>query len=446
MIDSSTSPQHSLLSRAGCALSGTLVAPGDKSISHRALILGALASGTTKIDGLLESDDVLATAQAVAELGATIARDDAGSWLVTGCNGQFVDTNPSLDLGNSGTGARLLMGAIAGAGGHATIIGDDSLSSRPMARVLTPLTDMGLQSRSNQGRLPVELRPSVLAGREITPKIASAQVKSAILLAGLGARGDTHVYEPRPTRDHTERMLPLFGGHLDIEPSGDGIRMSLPGEQALSAAILRVPGDPSSAAFATIAALIVPGSQITIKGVMNNPGRSGLYDVLRRMGADMTVRPAGQEAGEDLIDIEIATSAMCGVAVDAKIAPSMIDEYPVLAVAAAFATGTTRFCGLSELRAKESDRLAATHALLTRNGVRAAIEGDDLIIEGCGPSGVTGGGVVQAHGDHRLAMSALVMGLASNQPVSTDSAAMIATSYPGFVRDMRALGADMGST
>ena len=439
----STSFQQSLCSQRKQALSGKMIAPGDKSISHRSLILGALASGQTCITGLLESDDVLATARALSGLGVIVEKSLAGEWLVTGMSGRFRPTTRELDLGNSGTGVRLLMGAITGAGGKATLTGDSSLASRPMARILDPLALMGARCRSDNGRLLVDMEPSPLTGIDYTPPMASAQVKSAILLAGLGASGQTTVREPAPTRDHTERMLPLFGGELMVEQKQGVTVIRLSGPQALQGTEITVPGDPSSAAFATVAGLIVPESAITIRRVMNNPARMGVYEVLQRMGAEIMLIPCGQAAGEDIVDIIVHASSLRAIDLEADIAPSMIDEYPVLAVAAAFATGTTRLRGLSELRAKESDRLAGTAKLLTTNGVDTRIDADDLIIVGTGQAGPEGGGRVASHGDHRLAMSALVLGMATANPVHTDGASMIATSYPGFVADMTALGAEI---
>ena len=413
-------------------------APGDKSVSHRALILAALAQGESRIRGLLESGDVLATARATAALGAGVHRDAEG-WRIVETGGRFTRPGAPLDLGNSGTGVRLLMGAVAGTGATADFVGDSSLSSRPMARVLDPLAAMGAECTSTGGRLPVRLTGAPLKAIDWTPQMASAQVKSAILLAALGAQGETIVREPAPTRDHTERMLPLFGGRVET----DGLTVRLKGPQSLTGTELTVPGDPSSAAFAVIAALIVPGSRVTVTGLIDNPARSGLYKVLERMGAKLTRSQGETHSGENTIDLTAETGPLDAIDLEAEIAPSMIDEYPVLAVAAAFARGETRLRGLAELRAKESDRLAGTAALLTANGINARIEGDDLIVTGCGPDGVRGGGHVRTHGDHRLAMSGLVLGLAARQPVSIDDAGMIATSYPGFIRDMQSLGADM---
>ena len=433
--------QGPFLARPSGALTGRLDAPADKSISHRALIFAALAVGESRITGLLEGDDVLSTAKAVAALGAEVERLGPGSWRVVGTGGRFATPREPLDFGNSGTGVRLMMGAIAGSGAGAIFTGDTSLSSRPMRRATDPLELMGARFSSADGRLPATLEPSQLHGIAYAPPIASAQVKSALLLAGLGATGETVVTEHHATRDHTETMLRAFGVTLDIARTDDGVRIRLPGKQTLKAQDITVPGDPSSIGFALVAALIVPGSSIQIAGVMDNPSRVGLIETLKEMGADLDITPGPEMAGERTMNITARYSALHGVDVPAARAPSMIDEYPVLGVAAAFATGTTRMAGLAELRAKESDRLAGTADLLSRNGVSVEAGEDSLTVHGKGPGSVPGGGRVATHHDHRLAMSALVLGLAAQQPVSIDDAAMIATSYPGFAEDMRALGA-----
>jgi 3-phosphoshikimate 1-carboxyvinyltransferase len=420
------------------SLRGHIFAPGDKSVSHRAQILAALADGESHIRGLLESGDVLATLDAVRKLGAGVRRVGDGEYRVTGTSGHFTDPDTDLDFGNSGTGARLMMGAVAGAGATARFIGDASLSARPMARITDPLSQMGAQCKTEAGRLPVELAAAPLHAMDYTTPVASAQVKSAILLAALGAAGETILREDRLTRDHTETMLQLFGAELSIEAAGQGRNVRLSGPQTLTACDINVPGDPSSAAFASVAALITPGSDIALRNVMTNPARFGLYAVLKRMGAHVTVTPTGQAAGEGIADIRIQSGPLSAIDLEADLAPSMIDEYPVLAVACAFASGTSRLRGLAELRAKESDRLTATHALLSANGVVSRIEGDDLIIDG---GKVAGGGRVITHEDHRIAMAALVMGLASEEPVRVDDINMIATSYPGFIADMTTLGA-----
>lgn len=422
-------------------LQASLPAAPDKSISHRALIFSALAEGESAITGLLESDDVLATARAVAALGATVTRDGPGAWRVTGA--PWRTPAEPLDLGNSGTGVRLLMGAAARFDLEAVFTGDESLSGRPMARVLDPLAQMGALSQAQPGgRLPARLHGSAaLSAIDYTPPVASAQVKSAILLAGLGAQGETRVHEPRATRAHTETMAPLYGADLTVEPDGAGAVARVRGGKPLKAFDLEVPGDPSSAAFATAAALICSDSAITLTGVMTNPARFGLYETLKEMGADLTITSAGLRAGEAMADLTVRSSVLKGVEVPAERAPSMIDEYPILSVIAAFAEGPTVMRGLAELRAKESDRLAASAALLVASGVAIELGSDYLVVHGAGPDGPRGGGHVLTHHDHRLAMSGLIMGLGAREPVTVDDVAMIATSYPGFFADMAALGA-----
>ena len=433
--------QGPFLSHAAGPLSGLLRAPADKSVSHRALIFGALAEGETRITGLLESGDVLGTANAVAALGADVEQTGPGAWRVRGTGGRLSTPSVPLDFGNSGTGARLMMGVVAGSGAGAVFTGDTSLSSRPMRRVTDPLQEMGAQFTSTDGKLPVTLTASELHGITYAPPIASAQVKSSILLAGLGAQGTTTVIEREATRDHTETMLRAFGATLETRQEADGMHISLTGPQSLNARDVTVPGDPSSIAFALVAALVTPGSSIHISGVMDNPSRTGLITTLREMGADLEIAPGPEMAGERTMNITASYSLLRGIDVPASRAPSMIDEYPILGVAAACATGTTRMTGLAELRAKESDRLAGTADMLRANGVTVATSEDSLTVEGCGPGGVRGGGRIATHHDHRLAMSALVIGMTARQPVTIDDAAMIATSYPGFADDMTALGA-----
>jgi 3-phosphoshikimate 1-carboxyvinyltransferase len=422
-------------------LRGSLPAAPDKSVSHRALIFSALAFGESRIGGLLESEDVLATARAVAAFGADVSRDGPGLWRVRG--GPWSSPAGPVDLGNSGTGARLLMGAAGRFDLDAVFTGDASLSSRPMARVLDPLARMGVRSDAAPGgRLPAHVHGSSrLSAITYAPPIASAQVKSAILLAGLGAKGETIVREARATRAHTETMAPLYGADLRMERQGDGLVARVRGGVALSPFDLDVPGDPSSAAFATAAALICADSDITLTGMMTNPSRFGLYETLIEMGADLTLTSAGERAGEALVDLTVRTSALQGVEVPAARAPSMIDEYPILSVIAAFAEGRTIMRGLEELRAKESDRLAASAAMLQAAGVQLELGEDYLVVEGCGPQGPPGGGAVITHHDHRLAMSGLVLGLGARNAMSVDDVAMIATSYPGFFADFEGLGA-----
>lgn len=418
----------------GGALNGDITVPGDKSMSHRALILGGLAEGTTRITGLLEGDDVLATAAAVRAFGARVERIGEGVWTVVGA--PWVSPAEPVDCGNSGTGARLLMGAAAGFDLTVTFTGDASLSGRPMERVLGPLRAMG--ARTEGSTLPVTIRGGGLHGIRFVNEKASAQVKSAILLAGLKADGEVVVEEPRRSRDHSENMLRAFG--CDVEVDGGTVRLGA--KRSLTAADVAIPSDPSSAAFAAVAALIVPGSNVRIGSVMTNPLRAGLFTTLKQMGAALAIENERVVGGEPVGDLTVRASALRGVEVPATRAPSMIDEYPILAVAAAFASGRSVMHGLGELRVKESDRLAAIIAGLRTCGVEARDEGDSLIVEGCGGP-PPGGGSVAAHHDHRIAMSFLVMGLASRSPVSVDSAGMIATSFPTFVPLMRSLGADI---
>jgi 3-phosphoshikimate 1-carboxyvinyltransferase len=434
-----------LTARPSGPLRGRLRVPGDKSISHRALIFGALAVGETRIEGLLEGEDVLNTAKVMRALGARVERTGEGCWSVRGVGvAGFAAPQETLDFGNSGTGCRLVMGAVAGCPIAATFDGDASLRKRPMRRVLDPLERIGVRvlSIAEGGRLPVTLQ----GARDPIPIVyeppaASAQLKSAVLLAGLAAPGETVVIEKEATRDHTERMLKHFGAQITVVPEGaHGRRIVLKGQPELVPAPVRVPADPSSAAFPLVAALIVPGSDIVIEGVMTNPLRTGLFLTLREMGADIVEENKREEGGEEVADLRVRASSLKAVDVPAARAPSMIDEYPVLAVAASFAKGSTRMRGLHELRVKESDRLAATAALLAVNGIEAEIAGDDLIVHGSARP--AGGGLVATHMDHRLAMSALVLGLATQRPVQVDDASFIATSFPGFVTLMQGLGAD----
>ncbi|MDT3684464.1 MAG: 3-phosphoshikimate 1-carboxyvinyltransferase [Pseudorhodoplanes sp.] len=435
-----------LTARQSQGLQGRVRVPGDKSISHRALILAAMTVGTTRITGLLEGADVLNTAQAMRALGAWVDREDEGVWSVQGVGiGGFRQPEGTLDLGNSGTGCRLVMGAVAGCPITVTFDGDASLRKRPMRRVLDPLERMGTRAVNvaDGGRLPLTLQGARDAIPIVyEPPAASAQLKSAVLLAGLAAPGETVVIEKEATRDHTERMLTHFGAAIGVEPYGaHGRKITLKGQPELAPAPIAVPADPSSAAFPIVAALITSGSDVTVEGVMMNPLRTGLFQTLREMGARIEILAARHEGGEDVADLRIHSSHLHGVEVPAARAPSMIDEYPILAVAASFAQGVTRMRGLSELRVKESDRLAATADMLRINGVDVAIEGDDLVVNG--RSHVPGGGVVATHMDHRLAMSGLMMGLASEQPVGVDDMGFVATSFPGFADMMRGLGADL---
>ena len=406
-------------------LRGTVAVPGDKSISHRALIIGAMAEGETKITGLLESDDVMCTVEAVRALGAEVVRE-GGVWRVRG--GPWRSPAAPIDCGNSGTTARLLMGAVAGRPVSATFVGDASLSRRPMRRVTEPLRQMGARIEGGD-TLPITIHGGGLSAIRYTPPIASAQVKSAILLAGLGAEGETAVVEPHESRDHSERMLRLF-----LAETG-----------TLRGTEIGVPGDPSSAAFPLLAALIVPGSEITVRGVGINPTRTGFFKTLGEMGADLVMTNHSHLGGEPVADITTRHSRLKAITIPASRAPSMIDEYPLLAVAAAFAEGEgeTVTHGLGELRHKESDRLAAILDGLTASGVAVQVEVETMRVRG---GSVRGGTEVESHGDHRVAMAFLVLGLASAAPVSVDGAEMIATSFPGFVPFMRALSAAIAPT
>jgi 3-phosphoshikimate 1-carboxyvinyltransferase len=425
------------------ALTGRIRVPGDKSISHRALMLGALATGRTRIKGLLEADDVLATSRAVSALGAEVMQEN-GTYVVQGEGvGGLRSPKAPLDFGNSGTGSRLMLGIVAGNDLAAEFTGDASLRRRPMGRVLAPLKKMGLSVEGEGATLPLHVRGTPdLVPIDYALPVPSAQVKSAILLAGLHAPGRTTVIEKLPTRDHTERMLTFFGAEVNTEAKAEsGRAVSVMGDAELHGADLTVPGDPSSAAFAIAAALIVPRSDIVIEGVLMNPTRTGFIETLREMGADIELLDLREEGGEPVGDVHVRSSALRGVTVPPERAPSMIDEYPVLAVVAAFAEGETRMLGLSELMVKESDRLAATAGGLSACGVEAYVGGDNLIVVGKGS--VKGGGLVETHMDHRIAMAFLVAGLAASAPVTVDDSSMIATSFPNFLELMTRLGADI---
>jgi 3-phosphoshikimate 1-carboxyvinyltransferase len=434
-----------LEARSSGPLTGKVRVPGDKSISHRALILGALAVGETRISGLLEGEDVLNTAKSMRALGAKVERTGDFAWSVHGVGvAGFAEPRAPLDFGNSGTGCRLVMGAVAGCPITAVFDGDASLRGRPMRRILDPLELMGAKTgvSGEGGRLPLTL----IGARDPLPilyrtPVASAQIKSAVLLAGLAAPGVTTVIETEASRDHTELMLKHFGAELVSAPEGvHGRKIALTGQPELHGAEVVVPADPSSAAFPIVAALIVEGSDVILSDVMTNPLRTGLFTTLREMGASIEESHLRGDAGEPMAQFRVRASKLRGVEVPPERAPSMIDEYLVLAVAASFAEGTTIMRGLQELRVKESDRLEATAAMLRVNGVKAEIAGNDLIVEGKGH--VAGDGVVATHMDHRIAMSALVMGLASDKPVKVDDTAFIATSFPDFIPMMRGLGAE----
>ncbi len=438
-----------LRSRSSGPLKGRETAPGDKSVSHRALILGSAAVGETAISGLLEADDVLNTAEAMRRLGADVIRDGNGAWRVHGVGvGGWSEPADALDFGNSGTGVRLTMGAVATAPITTIFTGDASLKRRPMRRVLDPLALFGTAAEAQEGGLlPVTMR-GARAPLPIEHRlaVASAQVKSALLLAALNVPGRSTIIERAATRDHTERMMQAFGADLTVEPLPDGSSaISLTGEAELRPTSIVVPSDPSSAAFPLVAALIVPGSDIVLENVMLNPRRIGLIETLKEMGADIEIQNVRDNGGEKIGDLHVRHSALRGVEVPPMRAPSMIDEYPVLAVAAAFAEGNTIMRGLEELRVKESDRLSAIAAGLKANGVTVEEMPDAMIVHGMGADGVPGGGIVATHMDHRIAMSFLVMGLASRAGVTVDDGSMIATSFPNFQALMAGLGADIAA-
>ncbi len=410
------------------------------------MIFGLLSVGTTRVTGLLEGDDVMRTAAACRALGATIAREGE-DWCVRGVGiGTLLAPRDTLDFGNAGTGTRLMLGVVGGHPIRARFDGDASLRKRPMRRILDPLALMGVTvvDQAEGGRCPIVIEGTA----EPTPieyrlPVASAQIKSAILLAGLNSPGRTTVIESEASRDHTEKMLAFFGADVIVEPFGEaGRKVSLQGRPELAPRPIMVPADPSSAAFAVVAATIVPGSDVVVEGVMMNPLRTGLLTTLREMGASIEVEAVRIEGGEEVADLRVRAAALSGVDVPAARAPSMIDEYPVLAVAASFAAGETRMRGLGELRVKESDRLQAVADGLAAAGVAHAIEGDDLVVEG-GAGEVAGGAKVATHLDHRIAMSFLVMGLAARRAMTIDDETMIATSYPSFTADMARLGASL---
>jgi len=428
-----------LTATCGSALQAEAAIPGDKSCSHRALILGAMADGETRISGLLESADVMATARAVEAFGLRLDRGKVGEWKVRG--GPWKSPSAAIDCGNSGTGARLLIGAVAGMPGvAATFVGDVSLSARPMRRVTAPLARMGAGMEGDD-RLPITVRGRMLGGIDYRNAQASAQVKSAILLAGLGTDAPVQIVEPVPTRDHLEIMLARFGCPVSVDDRAEGWAISLGKDRLLSASEIAIGADPSSAAFPLVAAAIVPGSDVTATGVIVNPLRTRLYETLEAMGAEIELSNERIQSGEVLADIKLIHSPLRPCHVEARHVAAMIDEIPALAIACAFADGESLIEGLGELRVKESDRLGAILAGLTACGVPAAVDGDALRI--FGKAKVRGGGRISTHGDHRIAMAFLTLGLASDEPVEVDEAEMIATSFPGFVEVMRSLGADI---
>ena len=428
-----------LTARRTGPLRGTAIVPGDKSISHRALILGALAVGETKVSGLLEAEDVLNTAKVMRQFGAQVTRDAPGAWRIWGRGvGGWDQPEAELNFGNSGTGSRLVMGAMATTPIAAVFTGDASLRTRPMKRVLDPLTAFG--ATYDKGLMPLTLtgatQPICI---DTTVTVASAQVKSALLLAALNAPGRTRIAQTALTRDHTEKMLKAFGADVAVETLADGEAIYLMGEAELKPCAVDVPRDPSSAAFPLVAALIVPGSEVAIPGVLLNPRRIGLIETLKEMGADIAITNARESSGEAIGDLIVKHSALRGVEVPPARAPAMIDEYPILAIAAAFAEGRTTMRGLEELRVKESDRLAAIVAGLRACGVSVEELEDGLIVQG---GDVKGGGHIATHMDHRIAMSFLVCGLASREAVTVDDVSMIVTSFPEFESLMRGLGAE----
>jgi 3-phosphoshikimate 1-carboxyvinyltransferase len=438
-----------LLSRRPTApLAGRIAVPGDKSISHRALMFGALAVGETRITGLLEGEDVLRTAAAMRALGADVTHDPDGTWRVAGRGiGGLVEPADVLDMGNSGTAARLLCGILASHNLFAVMTADASMRRRPMRRVIDPLSACGARFIAREGgRLPLAVQgPREALPLDYVVPVPSAQVKSAVLLCGLNAPGITRVDEPEATRDHSENMLRHFGASVAVEADGRRRIITLQGQPELRAADVIVPGDPSSASFLIAAALLVPGSRLSIPGVGLNETRCGLFATLAEMGADIVTENRRIQGGEPVGDLIVTHGPLRGVEVPWEHAPSMIDEYPVLAVIAATASGTTRMRGLKELRVKESDRLSGTAAALAVNGVRVEIDGDDLIVHGTGGRPLPGGSMVETHMDHRMAMSALVLGLATEQPVMVDDAGFIDTSFPGFVELMNGAGAGLAA-
>ncbi|MBS9717344.1 3-phosphoshikimate 1-carboxyvinyltransferase [Pseudohalocynthiibacter aestuariivivens] len=427
-------------------LSGVAQVPGDKSISHRSLILGAMAVGETRITGLLEGEDVLDTAKAMRAFGAEVSQHGPGEWSVHGVGvGGFAEPENVIDCGNSGTGVRLIVGAMATQPITATFTGDASLNKRPMGRVTDPIALFGAQAHGRDGgKLPM----TIVGAAEPVPvtytvPMPSAQVKSAVLLAGLNAPGKTVVIEKEATRDHTERMLAGFGAELTVEDTNEGRKITLTGQPELTPQDIAVPRDPSSAAFPVCAAVIVPGSEITVPGVSLNPTRNGLYTTLIEMGADIAFENEREEGGEPVADLRVRASETKGVEVPPERAPSMIDEYPILSVVAALSTGTTVMRGVKELRVKECDRIDAMARGLEACGVTIEEDEDTLIVHGMGQGGVPGGATCKSHLDHRIAMSFMCLGMAAQNPVSVDDGAPIATSFPVFEPLMAALGANV---
>lgn len=442
----SSQPATPMISHPVKGLTGTADVPGDKSVSHRALIFGTLSVGETKVSGLLEGEDVLATAAAMRAFGAEVTRSEDGTWSIHGVGtGGLAEPEDVIDCGNAGTGVRLIMGMMATTPVTATFTGDASLRRRPMRRILDPLSQFGAWFSGRAGGL----LPLTLTGAaEPIPVIyslpvPSAQVKSAVLLAGLNAPGETVVIEKEATRDHTERMLRGFGAEVVLEEVAEGRAIRLTGQPELRPQTIAVPRDPSSAAFPVAAAVIAPGSNVLVPNIGLNPTRSGLFTTLREMGADITYENQREEGGEPVADLRVRHSDLSGIEVPRERAPSMIDEYPVLACIAALAEGDTVMRGIAELRVKESDRIAATIAGLRANGVKVTEEKDGMIVHGRGPGSVPGGGVVETHLDHRIAMAFACLGMGAQRQITIDDAAPIATSFPQFKSLMRELGASL---
>ncbi len=444
-----------LKSESADSLSGYITLPGDKSISHRALILGALAMGKTRISGLLEGADVMSTLSALIQLGTTITRDEDANWVVDGLGlGGFIAPTAPLDLGNAGTGVRLLMGAVAGGGISAVFTGDASLSARPMARVTDPLATMGARVEARDGTyLPITISapdqppsPQLMAIRYESP-IASAQIKSAVLLAGLTARGETTVIEPKASRDHTEAMLRHFGAVVVSEEDDDGRHcVRIVGEALLTAKDIIVPADPSSAAFLAVAALITKNSSVTLRGVGTNPLRFGVFETLKDMGGDIILSNKRVEGGETVADLIVRSSTLMGITVPSRRAASMIDEYPILCIAAASATGITHMGGIEELRVKETDRIQLMADGLVAAGVTVDTTQDSMTVHGVGggmDGGIGGGITIDACHDHRIAMSFLTLGLITAKPMVVSGAETIATSFPNFAELMTTAGANI---
>lgn len=430
-----------LKARFAGPLKGAARPPGDKSISHRALIMGALAEGETRIERLLEGEDVRRTAQAVRLLGATVEQGGDGRWVVTGAGG-FNQPSETIDCGNSGTAARLLIGAAASYKLSARFDGDQSLRKRPMNRVIAPLSQMGARFDAKQNCLPIIVHGGALKGITYRSPVSSAQVKSAVLLAGLNAEGETVLIEPERSRDHTERMLHVFGADID-QVEIDGALHPRVRQSRLRGADIYVPGDPSSAAFPVAAALVVGKSELRVEDVLVNPLRLGFFETLLEMGASVSYEERRDPIGEPIANLVVRASKLHGANPPARRAPAMIDEFPILAAVAAFAEGETRITGAAELRVKESDRITLMVDGLRACGVDAEELPDGLVVNGRGPKSVRGGAEIRTLGDHRVAMSFLVLGLASKEPVIVDDADMIATSFPGFAAFMQGLGADI---